>query len=912
MADKMNNDSNGISAQTNNNDILQLLKTSYGEDFSSVQHNINTDVDTDTKEISREELQNELKKRFLFDSNIEIANNDEEDDYALDADFLQELNGNREKHKKDESDNENLQKEIQIESEIEEISENSEETDSPPWEETEGGVKDTTDIIEIFDDSIALEEPEVVLLSEVSEFLDETLIENDEESEEIDELDEIILLQSIDNESTALEESELEEDEVLISNEPEMKILDLDELSDNTNDSVTIEEEIVKIHEDEQKELLFASEQKEKEPIPEFDHSVIEVLLQLGCKEELEETIGEEGIEEYYATRDAEPLATDNSYAYDGNEYVNIEQTDSILNRYKSSFNRSITNVLLTGALAFIVLLYDIFPLFEIEFFWIFDYTKNPIVYLLFGLQLLFVSSIFSIKKLLKGFKNIIFLHPDGYSVAAVSVVAVAIYDISLFFTKFDELPITFHFLGSMSVLCAVIADHLSLCREKKIFSVYSNYSSSGNSYTLLRDDKDGTIANKMYRGGMDTSQKVRVPSTVGFPTRYFHAVHENRKISNVILCGFFTPTLILSVLAGVICMMLNIDVSSSLSAMWIIFLFSMPVAYLLCDEFLLYIAARKLYKRGCAIASREAIDKYGDTDVIVFGDTHLFAACDPDKIGVVFYDQKNALKILDALNTFYTKIGGPMSNVFNNVSQKTQYNDVTILRSFKNGVEAIIDQKHLLIVGDVAFMQRYGLDFDDKANKNTSRSILCVSFDGKKSAKINVQYKIEPLFEVLIERMAENGIYCAIETYDPLINGTLVKKLRTLGKTPISIVHKTAKDIYRESKQRDNRKEETGLLVRASRLKLAEALIWCKRLISIRKSVAVISIIGGAIAFAAAFALNLMDSMQWTNQYLLLIYKALCIATILITGILKMPRKNYFSRSAIAKKEKAERNNHE
>ena len=909
MADKMNNDSNGISTQTNNDDILQLLKTSYGDDSSSVQYNKNTDVYTDTKEISREELQNELKKRFLLNSDIEVVNNDEEDDYALDADFLQEINGNRDKYKKGERENENLQKEIHKETEIEEIFKDSEGTDSPPWEETEDSEEETTDIIEIFDDSMAFEEPDVVLLSEVSEFLDETLIEKDEE---IEELDEIILLQSIENESAVLEESEVEEDEVIISNEPEMMILDLDELSDNTNDSVAIEEEIVEIHQDEQEELLFVPNSKEKDSIPELDHSVIEVLLQLGCRKELEETIGEDGIEEYYATRDAEPLATDNSYAYDGNEYISIEQTDGILNRYKASFKRSVINILLTGALAFLVLLYDILPLFEVEFFWIFDYTKNPIVYLLFGLQLLFVSSIFSIKKLLKGFKNIIFSHPDGYSVAAISVVAIAIYDISLFFTKFDDLPMTFHFLGSISVLCAVIADHLSLCREKKIFSVYSNYSSNGNSYTLLRDDKDGTIANKMYRGGMDTSQKVRVPSTVGFPTRYFHAVHENQKTSNVILCGFFTPTLILSVLAGVLCMMLNIDVSASLSAMWIIFLCSMPVAYVLCDELLLYIAARKLHKRGCAMASRESIDKYGDTDVIVFGDTHLFAACDSDKIGIVFYDQKNALNILGALNAFYTKIGGPMSNVFNNVPHEAQYNDVTVLRSFKNGVEAIIDKKHLLIVGDVGFMQRYGLDFDDKVNKNTSRSILCVSFDGKKSAKINVQYKIEPLFEVLIERMTENGIYCAIETYDPLINGNLVKKLRTLGKTPISIVHKTAKDIYRESIQRDNRKEETGLLVSASRLKLAEALIWCKRLISIRKSVAVISIIGGAIAFAAAVALNLMNAMQWTNQYLLLIYKALFIAIILIIGILKMPRKNYFSRSAIAKKEKTERNNHE
>ena len=896
MADKMNTDSS-ISAQTNNNDILQLLKTSYGDDSSNAKHN--ADIYTDTKEISKEELQNELKKRFLLNSDIDTVSNDEEDDYALDADFLQEVNNNRDKDKKDVSDNENLQKEIQSEINKAEVFEDSEQIDSPPWEETEYNAENSTDITELSDDA-DFEEPEELLLSEVSEFLDETLTESDED--ELEELEEIILLQNTADDTTLLEGTENDEDEDTLSNEPEMKLLDLDELSNGKYNSLSVEEEIVKLNEDEQEEFLLNSSQEEKEPVPELYNSVIELLLQLGCKEDLEETIGEDGIEKYYATRDAEPLDTDNSYAYDGNEYMNIEQTDDISKRYKAAFKRSVINVLLTSALAFVVLLYDILPLFDIEFFWIFDYTKNPIVYLLFGLQLLFVSCIFSLKKLLKGFKNIIFSHPDGYSVAAVSVVAVSIYDISLFFTKFDQLPITFHFLGSMSVLCAIIADHLALCREKKIFSVYS---SNGKAYTLLRDDKDGMIANKMYRGGMHTSQKVRVPSTVYFPTRYFHAVHEKHKINNIMLRGFFTPTLILSVLSGVLCMILDVDVSASLSAMWIIFLFSMPVAYILCDELLLYISTVKLHKRGCAMAGREAINKYGDTDVIVFGDTHLFAACDPDKVGVAFYDQKNALNILGALNAFYAKIGGPMSNIFNNVPHDAQYNDVTVLRAFKNGIEAIIDKKHLLIVGDVAFMQRYGLDFDEKVNKNASRSILCVSLDGKKSAKINVQYKIEPLFEVLIERMAENDIYCAIETYDPLINGSLVKKLRTLGRTPISIVHKTAKDMYRESKQRDSRKEETGLLVKSSRLKLAEAMIWCKRLISIRKAVAVISIIGGGIAFGAALAFNLFGLMHWTNQYILLIYKAICVVIALMVGILKMPRKRYFSRSAIERKER-------
>ncbi len=908
MAGNPKNNSNKMSSQ-NIDDILQLLKTSYEEDSSNA---LEDSVHIDTEDISKEDLQSELRKIFMRDSELGSEDTNDDDSYTLDADFLREVNSSHDKK----IANESIFAKAETASETQQnnVENNSKQIDRAPWESAEVESNNIADSDE--EDN----EPEVILLSDVSELLNEELVNDleylesiDTESLDIDSFvkadenseEEIILVPNTDDALT-LEEDEEQE---IIVDEPEMMPLDLNELNEEDIDvPITVEEEIVQLHEEEQEKLL-ATEYKEEEPLSELDHSVIELLLQLGCKDELEETIGEDGIEEYYAARDAEPLDVTTSYAYNGEEYVSREQNEDITNRYKKAFQKSIINVFALIAFSFAILLYDILPLFEVEFFWIFDHSKNPIVYLLFGLQLLLIGCIIPIKKLLRGLKNIIFSRPDGYSIAAISVITISIYDISLFFTKFDEFPITFHFLGIISVLCAVVADHFALCAERKIFSVYSK---SGKAYTLLRDDKEGSIADKMYRGGMDTSQKVRVPSTVDFPTRYFHAVHEKHKISNPILRSFFTPTVILSVLAGVFCMILDIDVSSSLSAMWIILLFSMPVAYILCDEILLYIASYKLFKRGCAITSRESINKYGDTDVIVFNDTHLFSACEADKVGIVFYNQKNALNVLVALDALYTKIGGPMMNIFKNIPSDFKYDCIAILRAFRNGIEAIVDKKHLLIVGDISFMKRYGFDFNDNVKESSSRSVLCVSFDGKKSAKINVQYKIEPLFEILIERMAENDTYCAVETYDPLINGALVKRLRKFGNIPVSIVHKTAKDIYMEERQRDSRKEETGLLVGSSRLKLAEAVIWCKHLISIRKIVAVISVVGGAVAFVAATVLNLLGAMKWTNQYVLLAYKAIWIAFILMLGILKMPRKNYFSRSAIEKKKKSERKNHE
>jgi hypothetical protein len=152
--------------------------------------------------------------------------------------------------------------------------------------------------------------------------------------------------------------------------------LELDGLSDSSD--TTLEEDVLELNGEDTDECVC-------EVRPELDNSVVELLLQLGCKDELEETIGEEGIDEYYATRDAEPLEIDNSYVYNGEEYTSREHNDDIKERYKKVHKHSLVTLLVSVAVALVVLIYDTLPLFDVEFPWILNYEKNPIVYLLLG-----------------------------------------------------------------------------------------------------------------------------------------------------------------------------------------------------------------------------------------------------------------------------------------------------------------------------------------------------------------------------------------------------------------------------------------------------------------------------------------------------------------------------------------------
>ena len=92
---KKNNSENS----QNIDDIVKLLKISYEEDSSSTpkKENISSGAD---KEMSNDDIQAELRKKFNIMSVIDSAVENEEDDYALDSDFLREVNTHDKKSRK--------------------------------------------------------------------------------------------------------------------------------------------------------------------------------------------------------------------------------------------------------------------------------------------------------------------------------------------------------------------------------------------------------------------------------------------------------------------------------------------------------------------------------------------------------------------------------------------------------------------------------------------------------------------------------------------------------------------------------------------------------------------------------------------------------------------------------------------
>ena len=159
----------------------------------------------------------------------------------------------------------------------------------------------------------------------------------------------------------------------------------------------------------------------------------------------------------------------------------------------------------------------------------------------------------------------------------------------------------------------------------------------------------------------------------------------------------------------------------------------------------------------------------------------------------------------------------------------------------------------------------------------------------------MSVRYTTEPVFEMLAERLYQEGIHVVIETFDPMIQAAMIQKIRTLGTAPINVFHKNVSYLSQKPTCVIDT-DGVGVVANSSRLKLAEAVVWCKRLQSIRKYNGVWTTLYALLGCAATFVLLSFGWLGYIHQYWLLLFSALPHITTLITSLSMMPKKNYFT----------------
>lgn len=703
------------------------------------------------------------------------------------------------------------------------------------------------------------------------------------------------------SESTPIAEEKEEKHETFLASMRKTGIdFTTDEIYNSTVEKIDSKTENITEAEADILNTLGVEEKFEEAPITadeELDLSTINLMMQFCEKQELEKTIGDEKVDSFLKAEDITVTETDSYKGINEKEYVDASQNDEIVSKYKRNHTNALLSMLGCIAIALLALVYELLPLFKVELSGILSYVEYPAVYALLGLQFVAFAAAICYKKLWNGLKRAFSLTPNTYSIIAIILGLTAIYDtvvVIILSITGDALPSMYNAIAVIVTALLASADYLTVVLEMKAFDVYS---SSAQKYTAIKEDRHGRIGAKMYDGGLEEDKSVYSIKSIDFPNGFFRSI-KAKQSKNKLLTVLIIPVLIIGIIASVVAAILGSSAYAS-SAAFIVCVYAILPVVLIFTEILPYaVAMIKLSKRGSAFAGIEAVKKYENCNVFVFNDLHMFKKCKTEDVGIAIYDTSVGYLVLGCIDALYSKIGGPLSGMKMNLPDVFKFQNVSIKRITKNGIEAIIDKKHSLIVGEASFLQRYGLNFPPNEKEN-GRSTLCVSLNGKISAKLSVKYEAEPVFEMLVERLNKEGISCAIQTYDPLINSTVVASARNIGDSPISVVHMNSEDFVSEKNNR-YRSEADGVIACGSRLKLAELLVWLKKLSKLNGITQKIAIAFSIVGAVSAILFLVFGIMEYVNQLYILLYLLAEAIIILVLTFTLLPTSKYFTVDAL------------
>ena len=917
-----------MNKEQNIDDILKLLRDSVTVEETDGQETTVTEPEI---RMSQEELEKHLKNQYLDSEDSAQSTYVPQREYVIDSDFLNELENPVEAVSEEEAVEEIAVEEIAVEDAEETVEQFGEDSESDAVQEEEAFV---------FEENGDFDADEYLSLNNEQT---EQLILEDTGEEESDEMDRIIAELQAVNDTEDESDDELEQvvrTETEADDEAYDNIVFADERTDDS-DLLEIEEKLDEVEEKEEEDVIphhetflasmrktgvdFTTDDIYKSTLEktdaseelfedegdasieisedytdseELDMSTINLMMQFCEKEELEETIGNEKVEEFLIFEQTEDVGQNpRDKILDGREYASDEQTQTVIDSYKKKKMSLMWSMIGCCIIAFIAFIYELLPVFGASLQGALDYRQYPAIYALVGLQFVVFAAAICYSRLWHGLKRALSLTPNTHSIIAIVLALTAVYDLIIVIVlafSGDELPPMYNGIAVIITAVTAIADYLDVFAEERSFKTYS---SKADKYTLFRETPKTGIGGKMYGGGLEASKVVYSTRSVDFPRGFFRSVNDQER-KNSPLTLAIVPVIVIGMIASIISAVIGADAYSACAAFMLAIYAILPISFIFSDSVSNVISTFRLTKRGSTFVGDSAIDTYSKCDVVVFDDTHLFKKCTTDEVGFAIYDTSVGYLTLGCLDALFSNIGGPLSGMkIEGLPAVFKFNNVMVKRIARNGVEAIVEKRHSIIIGDHDFMRRYGLDFP-KDETDNGRSTLCVSLNGKVTAKLSVKYRTDPTFEMLVERLYAEGVSVALRTADPLISSNTVAASRTIGKSPISIIHLGVDDI--SAAHGNYREDADGVIACKSKKKLAELVVWIKKLKRVRKLSGLIAVGFSAVGVVALALLVAFGGVGFVNQLYIMLYLLLELGAITGVMIAFLPTKKHFTVDAL------------
>ncbi|MBE6661737.1 MAG: hypothetical protein E7606_00485 [Ruminococcaceae bacterium] len=545
---------------------------------------------------------------------------------------------------------------------------------------------------------------------------------------------------------------------------------------------------------------------REEEPIdaPDFDDIDINLALALGSKEALESSVG------YARVRSArngfydpffEEFTGERTYGYDGEEFRNAKQIDSIKKRYASENRRIRDRLIATFFLSILILFLENLPMTAIRLPYLSNWLNQPSVYYFTALLLSALLIAISRKRIGIGLRSCMVLQGDPFGpIACLSVLNFTYNLIVLLFFRESGMSV-YNFAMAIFLLFGIADDGMRLTRERLAFDVVSDRKPK---LSLERLEEKAQNESNVFSFGQEFFVE-KVTFVGNFFTR------SGRR--SLQLSEYFHE-LAFSTLGALVVSLFSLFLTDDISTFFASFAFSMficvPMQFLIANIYPFFHLTKGLSKLDSAVIGDAVSEEYNDTDTIYLEDSEMFGKHGARVVGVRSYNDMDFYSLLSYALSVFTVIGAPLCNVFDNSAKEIEKKEnVRITDISVGGVKATVEDQTVYI-GNLAFMRSHGYfpkrnTDDEKKIESGQICILYLAIGGELCAKLYVQYTVTQRFEKFAAEMLRNGVRVGIRTLDPNVNEKMIAALRNDKNVSIKVIRPTPNELIPIGKHSDS-----------------------------------------------------------------------------------------------------------
>lgn len=611
----------------------------------------------------------------------------------------------------------------------------------------------------------------------------------------------------------------------------------------------------------------------------EIDQTDLNLMIAFGMNDELKNKVGEEKASELEADLEKKNEETIQIQSIGSHyEYTDRAQNTEILTRFRSEYYWGIGRIALAAIMFIAIFWVENISIFGKSLPTFMRPESYPVVYAMIDLQFVVICGALVWRQIITGFKNMVKLEPTPECLTAFMITISVIGTVVSCLIAPRSGYSLYNLPTAAAVLLALIYEFMNLKRSVFGFNVIS----SKRKKLVVSPVSDATesLEREVFGEYVPADARIIRVAKTDFVDGFF-AKTDCKGLSRPVIGIMIPSVLVVAAAFFFIAYFRTQSVYTSFSLAFQTITAIIPLSAFIIYSLPYYIASKKAYDNDSAVIGDAAFGDFADPSVISFEDKEVFPTGGVKVTSIKVYGNNRIDEIIYNLASAFTKVGGPLADVFGKASHDLGCSENVEIEEVEDDGFTVTVDDIAVSLGKASYIERQDFeppyDPEDKRIEAASIGILYVAYQGELAAKVYVQYTIDGEFEKILAQLYKTGMCVGIKSFDPNIDDMLLAKKLGAIKYPVKVIRsKTVEDIPHTTPRC-----ESGVVSKRSVKELLRTVASCERASSAIRTSFIFKLLAMLLGVVIMVFVLFFDAEPYIRSIYAVLYQLIWIALV-------------------------------